>query len=232
MSEAAKVTDLDELARFRAGVVKALEELRLAIAEADSEVGRMRGWIERDQVLYWRSQHRKAQENVALCKSALFRKQMVTSSKDQKPSVVDEKKLLERAQARFATCEQKMAATKKWSIMLSREEILFKAGMAPLATVVERDLPHAVIILKRMMEHLEAYVRLQAPDLSKLLGDRSAELVADMRRKGEEDADAHASGGDAPSDGTAGDSVPAESGSSERRVPDSGDGATREERLT
>ena len=190
MSDAAKVLDLDQLARFRAAVIKALEELRLAISEADSEVGRVRGWVERDQVLYWQLALRKAQEKVTTCKSALFRKQMITSSKDQKPSVVDEKKDLERAIARLHFCEQKMAATKRWAIQLSREEILFKAGMAPLAVVVERELPHAVIILKRMIEHIEAYMRLEAPDLSKLLGERSPELIADMRRRG--DGDSHA----------------------------------------
>jgi len=187
MSEAAKVLDLDQLARFRAAVIKALEELRLAIAEADSEVGRVRGWIERDQVYYWRGQVRKAQEKVTTCKSALFRKQMITSSKDQKPSVVDEKKDLERAQARLAMCEQKMAATKRWAIQITREEILFKAGMAPLTTVVERELPHSAIMLKKMIEHLEAYMRLAAPDLSKLLGERAPDLIADMRRRGNKD---------------------------------------------
>lgn len=189
MPEAAKVLDLDELARFRAAVIKTLEELRLSMAEADSEVGRVRGWIEGEQVLYWRGQLRKAQENVTLCKSALYRKQMITSSKDQKPSVVDEKKALERAQARFALCEQKMAATKRWSIQIAREEILFKAGLAPLSAFVERDLPHAVALLAKMIQHLEAYMRLEAPDLVALLGEkRTQELVADMRRRGEEPA--------------------------------------------
>jgi len=186
MSEAAKVTSLDDLARFRAALVKALDELRLTIGEADSEVGRMRGWIERDQHLYWQSQHRKAQENVTMCKSALFRKQMVTSSKDQKPSVVDEKKALERAQQRLALCEQKRAAVKKWAVQITREEILYKAGLAPLSAMVERELPHAMTLLTRMLEHLEAYTRIQAPDLSKLYEGKGDELVADMRRRGDE----------------------------------------------
>lgn len=186
MSEAAKVTNLDDLARFRASVIKALDELRLSISEAESEVGRMRGWIERDQSLYWQTQQRKAQENVAICKSALFRKQMVTSSKDQKPSVVDEKKMLERAQARLALCEQKRAAVKRWAILITREEILFKAGLSPLAAMVERELPYAVTLLTRMLEHLDAYTKLQAPDLSTLYEGGADETVADMRRRGDE----------------------------------------------
>lgn len=185
MSEAAKVLDLDELARFRAAVIKALDELRLAVDEADSDIGRLRVWIERDQVRYWTGQTRKAQELVALCKSALYRKQMVTSSKDQKPSVVDEKKALERAKARLDLCERKMALTKRWAIQISREEILFKAGMAPLTSFVERDLPHAVTLLARMLQHLEAYMRVEAPDLVSLLGDRqSQEMISEMRRQG------------------------------------------------
>jgi len=201
MSDAAKVLDLDELARFRATVIKTLDELRLAVSEADSEIGRVRGWVERDQVLYWQGQLRKAQESVTTCKSALFRKQMITSSKDQKPSVVDEKKALERAKSRLAHCEQKMAATKRWAIQLSREEILFKAGMAPLSGFVERDLPHAVTLLARMIQHLEAYTKLQAPDLKSLLGDRSQEMLAEMRRRGEERA-AEESASTSPAPGT------------------------------
>lgn len=186
MSEAARVTSVDDLARFRAALVKALDELRLAIGEAESEVGRMRGWIERDQQLYWQSQHRKAQEDVAVCKSALFRKQMVTSSKDQKPSVVDEKKALERAQRRLALCEERRAAVKKWAVQITREEILFKAGLAPLSAMVDRELPHALALLTRMLEHLDAYTSLQAPDLSGIHGGKTEELVADMRRRGDE----------------------------------------------
>jgi len=185
MSDAAKVTSLDDLARFRAAVIKALDELRLSISEAESEVGRVRGWVERDQSLYWQTQHRKAQEHVATCKSALFRKQMVTSSKDQKPSVVDEKKALERAHARLALCEQKRAAVKKWSIQITREEILFKAGLAPLSALVDRELPHAVTLLARMLEHLDAYMKLKVPDLSKLYDGGADAAVADMRRRGD-----------------------------------------------
>ncbi len=185
MSDAAKVADLEDLSRFRATVIKALDELRLAISEAESEVGRVRGWVERDQHLYWQTQHRKAQEQVAICKSALFRKQMVTSSKDQKPSVVDEKKALERAQARLGLCEQKRAAVRKWAIQITREEILFKAGLSPLSAMVERELPHAVMLLTRMLEHLDAYTRLQAPDLSRLYEGGAEEVVEDMRRRGD-----------------------------------------------
>jgi hypothetical protein len=189
MSDAARVTNLDELTRFRAGVVKAHEELRLAMAEAESEVGRVRGWLEREQTLYWTTQLRKAQEHVTVCKSALYRKQMITSSKDQKPSIVDEKKALERAQARLAVCEQKRAATRRWTIQINREEILFRAGLAPLSAACERDLPHAILLLKKMIEHLEAYMRLEIPSLSEALGAKAAdEFMADMRRHGEDAA--------------------------------------------
>jgi len=124
---------------------------------------------------------------------------MVTSSKDQKPSVVDEKKALERAIARLDLCERKMALTKRWSTQIGREEILFKAGLAPLSTIVERDLPHAVVLLKRMLEHLESYVRMEAPDLVTLLGvDRARELVAEMRRTGDQPAAGEAESAAAP----------------------------------
>lgn len=183
--DSASITNVDELVRFRAAVVKALDELRLAAAEADTEIGRTRGWVERDQVTYWRGQIRKAQEAVVMCKSALFRKQMVTSSKDQKPSVVDEKKALERAQARLGLCEQKLAATKRWAIELPREEILFKSGMAPLGAMVERDLPHALSILAQMIQHLDAYLRLEAPDLARDFAPGADSMAAEMRRTGD-----------------------------------------------
>lgn len=227
MSEAAKVLDLDELTRFRAAVIKALDELRLALGEAESEVGRVRGWIERDQVLYWNGQKRKAQENVTVCKSALYRKQMVTSSKDQKPSVVDEKKALERAIARLDLCEKKMAITKRWSTQIGREEILFKAGLAPLSTCVERDLPQAVALLAKMLQHLESYVRLEAPDLVSLLGvEKARELVAEMRRTGDPAAagDAEASARDDAlaervADGSAGDAASTQDADGGKETP-------------
>ena len=111
---------------------------------------------------------------------------MQTTSKDSRPSVVDEKKALQRAERRLEDARLKLKATKKWIRLLEREQALYKGNVSGFASAVERDLPHAVGLLKKMSENLEQYVSMAPPDLSRLLEVKSdaTEGASHMRRMG------------------------------------------------
>lgn len=190
------VLSVDVLQRLRAAVVRCHEEMGLALSEADSEVDRAVVWVERERVMHWRGRIQRLGEEVNDARSALFRKETVTSSKDSRPSVVDEKKALARAKAMLADAEQRLQRSRAWSAALPREQALYKGGTAALATMVERDLPAAIAALERMSVALEAYQRGAAPDLASLLEQAGADAPAagSMRRGG----DAAAAGGAQP----------------------------------
>ncbi|NBX24850.1 MAG: hypothetical protein EBQ99_02170 [Planctomycetes bacterium] len=183
----ANVISVDVLQRLRAAMVRCHEEMGLALSEADSEVDRAVVWVERERVMHWRSRIQRLGEEVNDARSALFRKETVTSSKDSRPSVVDEKKALERAKARLADAEQRLQRSRSWSVSLPRDQAVYKGGTAALSSMVERELPAAIAALERMSVALQAYQRGPAPDLAALL-ETAAEVQpspGSMRRGGE-----------------------------------------------
>lgn len=184
----ANVRSLDAIDYFRAHLVEFIDSGRTALSEAESDIERTRGWLERERVPHWNRQIRKRSELVSRAKSELFRKQTQATAKDSRPSVVDEKRALQRAIRRLEEAENRMRSTKRWIRMLEREMALYKGNVSGFSTAVERDLPHAVGLLKKMSENLEQYVSMSPPDLSRLLETKTdaTDGAADMRRKGGE----------------------------------------------
>ncbi|MGA1401143.1 MAG: hypothetical protein ACO38P_12240, partial [Phycisphaerales bacterium] len=128
MKEGAGVTNLEALERYRASLLEFIHDAANALGEADSEVDRVQVWLEREQKIHWQQEHRRRGEEVTRAKSALYRKQLTVSSKDRPPSAVDEKKALQRAQARLEEAEQKIRRIKHWSVHLGQEAARYKAA--------------------------------------------------------------------------------------------------------
>lgn len=190
MSLPANITSVHVLDDFKAAVIKFVEEAGLALNEAESEVTKTIDWLQRDCQSHWTRVIRKKQEEVTMCKSALFRKQITPSANDQKASVVDEKKALQRAMAELEDAEKRLKAAKRWSIEMERQYALYKGAVQPLSAAVERDLPAAVARINRMIRALDEYLRTPSPALRELL-DASREAIAapSMRRTGDDQTD-------------------------------------------
>lgn len=189
MSEGAGITNLEAIERFRAALLEFIHDGANALGEADSEVDRVQIWLEREQKIHWQQEHRRRSEEVTRAKSALYRKQLTVSSKDRPPSAVDEKKALQKAQARLEESETKLRRIKHWSVQLGQEAARYKAATSSLAAVFERDLPASADMLKRALAAIEQYLHTAAPDLRDLVagipaigGDAPAPSLASMRR--------------------------------------------------
>lgn len=184
MGEQIKVADVQTIERFRASLLVASETFGLALEEAEGEIERTLAWVESEQPDFWRKRMRKVQDEVVMCKSALFRKQEIKATADARPSVVDEKKALDRAMKRLEYAETKLRNTKRWSTELPRQSVIFKGALSGMHTVLDRDVPRVNAMLKRMTEHLEAYLRGgdESDRLMEILGTSS-----NMRRGGDVD---------------------------------------------
>ena len=184
MGEQIKVADVQTIERFRASLLVASETFGLALEEAEGEIERTLAWVESEQPDFWRKRMRKVQDEVVMCKSALFRKQEIKATADARPSVVDEKKALDRAMKRLEYAETKLRNTKRWSTELPRQSVIFKGALSGMHTVLDRDVPRVNAMLKRMTEHLEAYLRGgdESDRLLEILGTSS-----NMRRGGDMD---------------------------------------------
>lgn len=181
----ANVRSIHSLERLRQAMVRCLDELRTAIGEADAEVGKAGTWLTTDRIPHWRRRVQRLAEEVNGARSALFRKETVTSSKDSKPSVVDEKKALARAKAMSEDAEERGRRSRAWSNGLPREQAIFKRGISAVSAMAERDLPAGIHALGRMIEALERYHRDVMPDLGGFI-DPPAGGAAGMRRGGVE----------------------------------------------
>ena len=229
MGEQIKVADVQTIERFRASLLVASETFGLALEEAEGEIERTLAWVESEQPDFWRKRIRKAQDEVVMCKSALFRKQEIKATADARPSVVDEKKALDRAMKRLEYAETKLRNTKRWTTELPRQSVIFKGALSGMHTVLDRDVPRVNAMLKRMTEHLEAYLRGgdESDRLLEILGTAS-----NMRRGGDMDetgaaddsatADS-ATAGSATADSTKDDITTTDSTTSTSAAPESGE---------
>jgi hypothetical protein len=224
MGEQIKVADVETIERFRASLLVASETFGLALEEAEGEIERTLAWVESEQPDFWRKRIRKAQDEVVMCKSALFRKQEIKATADARPSVVDEKKALDRAMKRLEYAEHKLRNTKRWTTELPRQSVIFKGALSGMHTVLDRDVPRVNAMLKRMTEHLEAYLRGgdESDRLLEILGASS-----NMRRGGDMDetgaANDSATAGSATADSTNDDITTTDSTTSTSAAPESGE---------
>ena len=184
--ERADVRSIDAIAHFRADLIEFIDAGRSILGEAESDIEKTIIWLERERVNHWTFQLRKRNELVSRAKSELFRKQTQSSAKDSRPSVVDEKRALRRAEMRLEEAQKRMQATKRWIRALQRELALYKGNVSSFSAAIDRELPHASALLKKMTENLEKYLALSTPDLSRLLDVKSSDRdqVSDMRQKG------------------------------------------------
>lgn len=185
--ERADVRSIDVIDRFRATLAEFVDAGRTALIEAESDLDRAILWLDRERAPHWVRQIRRREELVTRAKSELYRKQTQLSAKDGRPSVVEEQQNLKRAMARLEDAKRRLEATRTWIRRLDRERTMYRAAVSPFAGVVEVDLPHAVGLLRRMSENLEAYVGMAPPDLARALNPPE-ESGGSMRRTGTTDA--------------------------------------------
>lgn len=152
-----RVLDLKTIEKFKGSMAEFGDTVKVALIEADSEIERAIVWLERDRIQHWRRQIQKRQELVTRAKSALYRKQMQGSEKDGRPSVIDEKVELARSLKHLKSAEERLEHTKRWRNRLEREYALYKGQIQSLSGMAERNVPMAVALLGKILEHLEAY---------------------------------------------------------------------------
>ena len=182
----ARVLDLKAIEHFKGALIGFGETLKATIMEADSEIGRAINWLEHDRIQHWRQQIRRRQELVNMAKSELFRKQLQGSEKDGRPSVVDEKKQLEKAARALELARFKLETCKKWRNRLEREYAMYKSQTSMLGTIAEKKVPDGVARIDRMLDSLERYVKERSgnqTELSSLLQDDKKPSVKRSGRK-------------------------------------------------
>ncbi|MBC01682.1 MAG: hypothetical protein CMJ34_00050 [Phycisphaerae bacterium] len=180
-NERADVRSIEVIDAFRATLAGFVDAGRAALLEAESDLEKTILWLDRDRIGHWNRQIRKRQELLTRARSELYRKQMQTSAKGGRAGDSDERKNLQRAERHLEEARRGLEATRTWIRRLDRERTLYKAAVSPLATALDHDLPHAIGLLRKMSENLEAYTSMPAPELARLLGPTEDEAESTRR---------------------------------------------------
>ncbi len=164
MSGFARVTNVEALRDFKGVLGRFVQECGRALGEVEADALRTLLHLRQDQVAHWTAQIRVRSELLARAKSHLIRKQV--SSVQEHPSVVDERKAVDRAKAALEDAERKLKASRKWALVLEREYELFKGACTGLSDAIQRDLPTAIARLERMSRTLAQYQALTSLDVA------------------------------------------------------------------
>jgi hypothetical protein len=165
MYEQANVQSLTALKQLRTALIQFAEAASLILEEANSDVQRTRTWLQGDALRYWKKQAFLCQEEYVRCKVALSGRQAFERSVQGVPtSCIDERKALQRAEARLEFARKKLTSVHRWLPQLDKAHAEYRARTQGLNTALSMDLPNAWARLDKMSESLEAYVALTPPD--------------------------------------------------------------------
>lgn len=164
MAGSARITNIAALADAKVALARFAHECESALGEMDTAAMRLLMELRQERPAYWSNQVRYRSELLARARSDLLRKQV--SSVQDNPSVVDERKALERAKQRLEEAQEKVKACKRWTALLDREYTLFKGASSGLMDVLQRDMPRGQARLDQLVRAIESYQAVDPTDPS------------------------------------------------------------------
>ncbi len=166
MGEQARVRSLEALRRVRAALIRFDEEARACISNVESEIQRVTSWLELERPLHFKREIRRREDLVEGARKEISRKQLIRAP--EPASVVLERKVLRREQEALERCRTRLRALKVWTPQWQKEADLYRSAVAPLNDALYREIPAAVEQLDRMMDAIEGYWAIAAPETARV----------------------------------------------------------------
>jgi len=166
MAESARINSVTALRDLKLALADFIEQINIAFASVDAEIGRMGQWLQQERPAYYKHAVRRAEDAVTRAKSDISRKQYMRAP--EPVSVVEERKVLEKLKRRLEELQRKQDAVRKWAPRWEREAMMYKSTCRPLTECAQATLPRAIERLEKMAVAIEEYLRLQvaSPDLT------------------------------------------------------------------
>ena len=153
----ADVRSTEALMRFHRALVRFGEEVDSALAEAESEIGRLRMWLEREQPAALELEMRRVHDRLERAKEALRFKQNFKGPAGERQSVVDEQKMVKVLTGQMEELQLKYRNTKKHAATFDQAVSLYRGQVQGLATALASDVPGAVSALRQYVALLSEY---------------------------------------------------------------------------
>jgi hypothetical protein len=209
MSTSANVQSLESIEAVRRAVMLFDEQVADALTELGAEMRRMLDWLEHDRPRYWKTQVRKAHDQLHEAQQALHRCLMFPIG-DDRPSCYEERMDLKKAQARLAYCQEKEERVRQWQRTVRHELFEYEGRISQLVRLVEVDMPQALGVLTRIVRRLEEYQASRAGHSRGAYNDVS--LARELWPEESADGEADSAAGEPREDASAGPQVSEGSG--------------------
>jgi hypothetical protein len=175
MSTQASVHSIDALKELRAAFALYADDVQAALGAVDMEVRRTVLWLQQDRRAYWQEQIKRRREAVAQAQAEVFRRKLSQSS--ESPAYSEQKELLRRAEAALRDAETRLALIRKWDPALQQAILEYRASTRRIVDFARGDVPRSLALLTRMIDALEAYLRVAPP--SGVPGPSPLDAIAD-----------------------------------------------------
>jgi hypothetical protein len=162
MSSQASVRSIDALKELRVAMALYGEDTLGAIGAVEAEVRRTVRWLMEERPVYWQEQIKRRREQVSTARAEVFKKNL-QKRPDYSPPMSEQKENLRKAEASLQDAEKRYAAVKKWQPLFKHAVLEYHASVQRIKDLTAGDMPRAVNLLSRMIDSLEAYLRVTAP---------------------------------------------------------------------
>jgi hypothetical protein len=162
MSSQAAVHSIDELKNFRVALALYGEDTLATLGAVEAEVRRTVRWLHEERPAYWQDQIKRRREQVALARSEVFRRNL-QKRPDYTPAMSEQKEALRKAEASLQDAEKRLALVRKWRPTLDHAVLEYHASIQRLKDLSAADVPSAVNLMTRIIDALEAYLRVAPP---------------------------------------------------------------------
>jgi hypothetical protein len=162
MSSQASVHSIDALKDLRVAMALYGEDTLGALGAVEAEVRRTLRWLTEERPYYWQEQIKRRREQVAMARAEVFKRNLQKKA-DYAPPMSEQKENLRKAEASLQDAEKRLAMVRKWQPLFNHAVLEYHASVQRLKDLAASDVPRAVNLLSRMIDSLEAYLRVMVP---------------------------------------------------------------------
>ena len=162
MSSQVEAHSIEALKNLRTALALYGEDTLSALGAADAEVRRTMLWLQQDRPYFWQEQIKRRRERVSSAKADLFRLRL-QKSPEHHPSMAEPKERLRLAEASLRDAEKRLIMVRKWQQAFQQVVLEYHGSVQRLKDLAASDVPGAVALLGRIVDALEAYLRVEVP---------------------------------------------------------------------
>lgn len=155
----ARVTSTDAVKDFKEALVAFTEQARDALVAIQMESRRTLDRLLFELPNYWERRLKEGERDLAEAKSELFRVQLQRTSGERRVDDVEQKKAVERAKRQIEIAQEKLELVRQWGRTAQRAVEEYESRARRLADLVEGDPPPSVLFMNRVLDSLDAYLK-------------------------------------------------------------------------